>query len=175
MTIKTKLPNLLSMLRVILSAVTFFAIKNKYKITSLMLVTIAGITDFLDGYYARKFNVMSKCGEIIDPISDKIFTNVVLWSIYSYISDNYFIFSVALLLSVRDFCLVVSCCIIAAKHYSIDRSPNYLSKINTTIIFIVIFCGIFLGVNNALFKALCVLASTTTVVTCITYALRLLA
>jgi cardiolipin synthase len=39
---------------------------------ALILFYIAGLTDYLDGYLARKYNAVSQFGEILDPIADKI-------------------------------------------------------------------------------------------------------
>lgn len=42
------------------------------RILAAVLFTIAGITDYLDGWYARKFNLETQLGKILDPIADKI-------------------------------------------------------------------------------------------------------
>ena len=47
------------------------ALKNYYFL-SLALFFIAGITDYLDGFFARKYNATSQIGEILDPLADKI-------------------------------------------------------------------------------------------------------
>ena len=39
-----------------------------------ILGTIAGVTDFFDGYLARKYNLITKFGQLMDPLVDKIFT-----------------------------------------------------------------------------------------------------
>lgn len=82
MTIMTKnLPNQLTASRIVLAAV-FFVLVGVYDHTggagrwllntAFVIYIIAGITDVLDGYFARKMNVTSAFGRIIDPVVDKI-------------------------------------------------------------------------------------------------------
>ena len=46
-------------------------LNNHYFVAFLLFIT-AGLTDYLDGFLARKFNASSELGEILDPIADKI-------------------------------------------------------------------------------------------------------
>ena len=66
------IPNLLSVIRIIL--VPFFAyfFLNGDKILAISILAFSGITDFLDGKIARKFNQVSPLGKILDPVADKI-------------------------------------------------------------------------------------------------------
>tara|TARA_B100000900_G_scaffold171713_1_gene145909 strand:+ start:987 stop:1463 length:477 start_codon:yes stop_codon:yes gene_type:complete len=48
---------------------------------ALILFFLAGLTDFFDGYLARKYNNISKVGEILDPIADKILILFVLFGL----------------------------------------------------------------------------------------------
>ena len=65
--------NLLTFARIIIAALifVFLALKNYY-LVALMLFFIAGLTDYFDGYLARKYNATSQIGEILDPLADKI-------------------------------------------------------------------------------------------------------
>ena len=82
MTIITKdLPNQLTASRIVLAAV-FFVLVGVYEQpggagqwllnTAFVIYIVAGITDVLDGYFARKMNVTSAFGRITDPVVDKI-------------------------------------------------------------------------------------------------------
>ena len=70
---KLALINLITLSRILLAIVIFFllAIDNYLEI-ALMLFMLAGFTDYLDGYLARKYTLTSQLGEILDPIADKI-------------------------------------------------------------------------------------------------------
>lgn len=69
------LPNLLTILRIILAGFIPFLLIDESKqsrIIALIFFTIASITDFLDGYIARKYKLITNFGKILDPIADKI-------------------------------------------------------------------------------------------------------
>ena len=65
--------NLLTFTRIVFAIVIFgfLAIKNYY-LVALVLFFIAGVTDYLDGFLARKYKATSQIGEILDPLADKI-------------------------------------------------------------------------------------------------------
>jgi len=65
-------PNQLTSLRLILSIVLFVLIGQGYYQTSLVLFIIAASTDWLDGYWARKYGQVTSLGRILDPFVDKI-------------------------------------------------------------------------------------------------------
>lgn len=52
-------------------------IRTKYIIAGVIFV-IASLTDFFDGYVARKYNMVTDFGKMVDAISDKLLTNTVL-------------------------------------------------------------------------------------------------
>ena len=66
------IPNILSMLRIVMIAavVVLFVTKN-YLAAGIVLIT-SGVTDILDGFIARKFNMVSSLGKALDPFADKL-------------------------------------------------------------------------------------------------------
>lgn len=73
------IPNILSMFRLLLLPVIVYTYINQkdYVLTGVLLL-VSGITDLLDGYIARTFNMMSDLGKILDPVADKATQAVVL-------------------------------------------------------------------------------------------------
>jgi len=68
-------PNSLSIFRIILSLfVPFLLYTNSFllRIWAFVIFIVATITDILDGFIARKFNVITNFGKIVDPIADKL-------------------------------------------------------------------------------------------------------
>ncbi len=69
------LPNILSSSRVVL-AVAFVLVDSVD--ARLALVGVAGVSDFLDGWIARRAHVQSRWGALIDPIADRVFALVAV-------------------------------------------------------------------------------------------------
>ncbi len=66
------LPNQLTTLRLILSVAVFCLISWEFYMAALVFFIIAAGTDWLDGYYARKYDQVTVLGRILDPFADKI-------------------------------------------------------------------------------------------------------
>jgi len=71
------LPNKLTLSRIALSVVFLFFLFAHgvlYKVLAFFVFIIAAFTDFLDGYIAKKFDLVSDFGKFMDPIADKVLT-----------------------------------------------------------------------------------------------------
>ncbi|MGW8257791.1 MAG: CDP-diacylglycerol--glycerol-3-phosphate 3-phosphatidyltransferase [Thermoguttaceae bacterium] len=66
------LPNQLTFLRLVLSLVLFCFLANGFYLLSLVLFLIASATDWLDGYFARKYEQITSLGRVLDPFADKV-------------------------------------------------------------------------------------------------------
>lgn len=65
-------PNRISIARLILSALLFAFIPLGWYWVSFVVFVIAASTDWVDGWYARKYNQVSKLGRMLDPFCDKV-------------------------------------------------------------------------------------------------------
>ncbi len=75
------LPNALTILRILLVpvfAVAFVMPGDVARIVAFMVFVIAGVSDWLDGFAARKLNAGSDFGRMLDPIADKVLVAVAL-------------------------------------------------------------------------------------------------
>ncbi len=66
------LPNAFSLLRLILALPTSIAVWHHQTYLAVSLGVFAMLTDYLDGYFARKYNQISEIGKILDPLADKV-------------------------------------------------------------------------------------------------------
>lgn len=66
------IPNLLTIARFLLiPIIILFAVQDNY-IMAIVFLTISGLTDILDGFIARKYNLITDFGKLIDPLADKL-------------------------------------------------------------------------------------------------------
>ena len=66
------IPNLLSVIRILLIPVFAYLFYNDEKIMAVVVLAISGLTDTMDGQIARKFNQISALGKVLDPVADKL-------------------------------------------------------------------------------------------------------
>lgn len=78
------LPNILTLSRILLIPIIIFFDSKGHLLTALFLMVFAALTDFLDGYIARKLNQCTHIGEILDPIADRVYAI----SFYTYLTFN---------------------------------------------------------------------------------------
>lgn len=74
-------PNILTIIRFILIPIILFFIFTGNYLLGFVFFTISGITDILDGTIARKFNLISTFGKLMDPLADKLTQISVLASL----------------------------------------------------------------------------------------------
>lgn len=93
--IKKMIPNMITLSRVISFIVGFILFVMGNRIISICLYIYGSVSDFFDGYFARKWDAYSKFGSYLDAISDKFYALSII--ILSVMNGNYFIIAVALL------------------------------------------------------------------------------
>lgn len=80
------LPNILTLSRIVvipLLVASFFLEQPVGSHVAFVLFTLAGITDFFDGYIARATGSISKVGQFLDPIADKLMVAAVIIMVVS--------------------------------------------------------------------------------------------
>lgn len=75
------LPNSITMLRIGIVPILFFLLNSPGPIWSLviaLLFIMAALTDLLDGYVARRYQIVTTIGKFLDPIADKLIVNTAM-------------------------------------------------------------------------------------------------
>ena len=143
--------NILTLSRIFLAALIFLLLMSPDSyLWALILFFLAGITDYLDGYLARKYNSVSQLGEILDPIADKILILFVLFGLAINMS-SYLIGFIGAIIITREI-WVGALRDLNARNEKIDATKvTFLAKIKTSLQLFTIFIYLFgLAFNNML-------------------------
>lgn len=121
------IPNLLSFLRIALVPVFLWFLLEEMFVSAITVLAVAGLTDFLDGFIARKLNQTTKLGKILDPVADRlyIFATLLALSVTGYVP-----WWLAGLVILRDLLMLVSMPILASLGYR-SLPVHYLGKAST--------------------------------------------
>jgi cardiolipin synthase len=76
------LPNLITIFRIFLVPVIIILMLREYYVAALWFFTAAGVSDALDGYIARRFDMRTTLGATLDPLADKILIIASVISLY---------------------------------------------------------------------------------------------
>ena len=143
--------NILTFLRIFLAAIIFILLMSPDGyFLALILFFLAGITDYFDGYLARKYNAESQLGEILDPIADKILILFVLFALAINLS-SYLIGFVGAIIITREIWVGALRDLNARNGKSDATKVTFLAKIKTAAQLFTIFIYLFgLALNNML-------------------------
>jgi cardiolipin synthase (CMP-forming) len=124
------IPNLLTILRILLIPVLINCLLYGYYFYGLLVFLIAGLTDSLDGIIARTSNQRTILGAYLDPMADKLLLNAcfVTLAVLQLIPGWITIIVVS-----RDLILVVGTVILHLIQTQTDISPTWLGKSTTVI------------------------------------------
>ena len=131
------IPNAICILRIILVIPIIDFLWDKQYENALGLIAIAGISDFLDGFLAKRNNWRSNLGAALDPAADKILLVSVFVTLYFMDLIPFWLMATVLM---RDFMILFG---LALYYYFIEKpnpNPSFVSKLNTNLqIFFVLF------------------------------------
>ena len=126
------IPNILTVFRLCLIPVYIvaFALSGESKSSAAVVFIVASITDVLDGYIARKYNMSTKTGQLLDPLADKLMQLTVVISLM--IADILPVWFV-IILAIKE-CLMIAggALLYSQKKYV---KSNIFGKLNTIILF----------------------------------------
>ncbi len=95
------IPNVISLSRIFLVIPIIYLILNGEENLALLFFALGCLTDFMDGFIARKFNQESKLGENLDLLADKLFIGILLIFLpFHY--DNFLLLFFSILLIARE-------------------------------------------------------------------------
>ncbi|GLH81545.1 CDP-diacylglycerol--glycerol-3-phosphate 3-phosphatidyltransferase [Bradyrhizobium sp. SSBR45G] len=128
MTIPHSIPNLITLGRILLVPIVVWAIAASEMEIAFFVFVIAGVSDAVDGFLARRFNLRSELGALLDPLADKallvsIFVTLGIWGAIPR--------WIVILVVSRDIMIVAAVIVSWLFDRPVAMKPLMVSKLNT--------------------------------------------
>lgn len=122
------LPNLITLARIALVPVLILVLKDRDYGLALAVFLAAGLSDALDGYVAKRFNLTTHLGAVLDPVADKalLVGTYVMLTLLGHVP-----FWLMLTVAFRDLLIVGGYLVYTSLHGAVQMQPTRLSKFNT--------------------------------------------
>ena len=131
-------PNILTIIRFLLiPIIVIFAFEDNY-IATIIVLTISGLTDILDGYIARKYNFISNFGKLMDPLADKM-TQVALLGTLTI--QKIIPIWIIVIVIIKEFLMVSGASFLYGKELVV--SSKWYGKLTTVLFYVAIVCSLF--------------------------------
>ena len=164
------IPNIISLLRITLVIPVVYLLLEREFSYALVLFFIAGLSDGLDGYLAKRNNWISRLGSILDPLADKLLL------VFSYLALGWLgeiPMWLVIAVMARDVIIVVGAIAYHELIGEYDMMPTWMSKTNTffqiMLILIVVFSLGAYALPDLLIELLVYTVAVTTLVSGINY------
>mgnify|MGYP001494770632 FL=1 len=128
----SNLINLITIARIILAPIILLFLIFENYLICIMLFFLAGVSDYFDGYLARKYRAESQLGEILDPIADKILIVFLLIGL-SVVLDSYLIATLSSFIIAREIGVTALRDYSARNNISNRTKVTYLAKTKTSV------------------------------------------
>lgn len=131
------IPNVLTIMRFLLIPfIIAFCLQKNY-VLAIILLILSGLTDILDGAIARKFNLISDFGKLMDPLADKA-TQISLLTIL--VIEHIIPIWILVIVIVKEFCMVSGASFLYGKELVV--SSKWYGKLATVLFYIAILTSL---------------------------------
>ena len=168
-------PNILTVIRFLLIPLIIIACVQSQYIIAIIILTISGLTDILDGYIARKYELVSDFGKLMDPLADKATQISLLTTLFI---KGMIPIWILVIVVVKEFCMVSGASFLYGKELVV--SSKWYGKLATVLFYIAMvisllaqnlptFLASWVGIIKIINKALYYLAVITTIASLVMY------
>ncbi|MDF7663789.1 CDP-alcohol phosphatidyltransferase family protein [Bifidobacterium sp. ESL0763] len=148
-------PNLISLLRIVSIPFIAMLIASRRMVPALVVLALSAASDGLDGIIARKFNQVSRIGQILDPVADRL---LIFCSILALGLAGIIPWWMLIIVGIRDLILLVLIVVLAQHDYG-PLPVHFVGKAGTALLMIAITALIFADLWHNLFTTLLHLAA----------------
>lgn len=129
------IPNVLSMLRIGMIPLIVWLYSAQHRVAAAVMLILSGLTDVVDGFIARRCNLITDLGKVLDPIADKLTQAVVLFYLTS---EKEGLMCPLLLLVVKESIMAISG-LIAIRRTGIVTGADWHGKAATALLYFTMF------------------------------------
>ncbi|MCG6975742.1 MAG: CDP-diacylglycerol--glycerol-3-phosphate 3-phosphatidyltransferase [Acidiferrobacterales bacterium] len=123
-----QVPNIITIARLVMVPLLILLLKQQDYQAALILFVVAGLSDGLDGFIARRWHLESHLGGVLDPLADKL---LMLSAYVSLALLGHIPFWLLLVVISRDFLIVAGYLIVTSQSGAVKMEASYFSKFNT--------------------------------------------
>jgi cardiolipin synthase len=127
-------PNMLTMSRFVLIPLFLILYLNDKSIAALCVLLVAGLTDILDGYIARRSGQVTLTGKMLDPLADKL---TMLSVILALLIKNVLPLAAFVVMAFRELVMIIASAIFHLRGLT-TVPANFLGKATTVIYYVAI-------------------------------------
>ena len=131
------IPNILTILRFILIPVILYFIFTGHYLLGFIFFTISGITDILDGAIARKFNLITNFGKLMDPLADKLTQISVLATL---VFQKIIPFWILIIVLLKELLMIIGASFLYGKDVVVYS--KWFGKLATVLFYLAIVCSL---------------------------------
>lgn len=122
------LPNLITLSRIASVPLVVWLIIDGYLLWAFWVFVAAGVSDALDGFIAKRFDMETELGKYLDPLADK----ALLVSVYVTLGvEGYIVSWLVIMVVFRDIAIVGGALLFETMTHSLTMHPLMVSKVNT--------------------------------------------
>ena len=124
----SQIPNLLTLLRIAAAPVMVVLLKDQSYQSAFLVFLLAGISDGLDGYLAKRFDWVSRLGATLDPVADKL---LIISAFVMLALQDRIPFALLVAVGFRDILIIGGYLMLVALNGNTQMRPSFISKLNT--------------------------------------------
>jgi len=133
------IPNLLTTIRFFLVPAFGYYVYERQYLLAVIIFTIAGLTDILDGFIARKYNLITPWGKLADPAADKL---MQLTALFMLNMQGKIPRAVVIIILVKEVTMIVGSFFLYSKNKVVVQA-NWYGKLSTVILYVAIVMILF--------------------------------
>ena len=136
-------PNILTVIRFILVPFILVLIFQEQYLAAVIVITISGLTDILDGTIARKYNYITDFGKLVDPLANKVTQISILVSLAI---KNIIPLWILIIVFLKEILMIAGASFLYGKDLVV--SSRWFGKLATVAFYIAIVCSLFIEYWN---------------------------